>query len=113
MSNLLSIRGLTKSHGHTRALRGVDFDVDRGEVIGLLGENGAGKSTLISILGGYNVPDSGMMTIAGERYVAETPEEAMAVGIGSIRQKFKVDPELTVAQAIFRASYHVNKPAEA
>ncbi|QRZ61351.1 sugar ABC transporter ATP-binding protein [Rothia sp. ZJ932] len=112
MDNLLSIKGLTKSHGHTRALRGVDLDIARGEVVGLLGENGAGKSTLISILGGYDTPDGGTMSIAGEGYVASTSDEAMAVGIGSIRQKFSIDPELTVAQAIFRASFHANKPAD-
>ncbi|MFW0179355.1 sugar ABC transporter ATP-binding protein [Rothia sp. P7208] len=112
MENLLSVRGLTKKHDHLLALKGADFDVARGEVLGLLGENGAGKSTLISILGGWDVASSGTMTLAGEPYNPKTPDEALACGVGSIRQKFKVDPKLTVAQAIFRATFHADKSEE-
>ncbi len=103
MEHLLSVKGVTKKHEHLRALKGVDLEVGRGEVLGLLGENGAGKSTLLSILGGWDTPDSGSMVLAGEEYNPRSSEEAMACGVGSIRQKFKVDPELTVAQAIFRS----------
>lgn len=103
MEKLLSVKGLTKSHEHLRAVKGVDLEIGRGEIVGLLGENGAGKSTLISLLGGWDTPDAGTMTLAGESYKPASAEEALAAGVGSIRQKFKIDPELTVAQAIFRS----------
>ncbi len=112
MDKLLSVKGLTKKHEHLLALKGVDLEVDRGEIVGLLGENGAGKSTFLSILGGWNQPESGSMTLAGERYNPSNSDEALACGVGSIRQKFRVDPELTVAQAIFRSTYHANKSAD-
>src|SRR6185437_12051806 len=62
----LSLRGLSKSFGGTRALRGVDLDVLPGEVHGLLGENGSGKSTLIKILAGFHEPDGGEMFVDGK-----------------------------------------------
>ncbi|MFZ4509300.1 MAG: ATP-binding cassette domain-containing protein, partial [Fimbriimonas sp.] len=56
---LLSVRGLQKSFGGVRALRGVDLDIRAGEVHAICGENGAGKSTLNRILSGALVPDAG------------------------------------------------------
>lgn len=112
MDNLLSVKGVTKKHEHLRALKGVDLEVVRGEVLGLLGENGAGKSTFLSILGGWDTADSGTITLAGEPYNPTTPDEALACGVGYIRQKFKVDPELTVAQTIFRSTFHADKSPE-
>ena len=51
--------GIVKSFGGTQALRGVSLQVERGEILALLGENGAGKSTLIKVLGGIHRPDAG------------------------------------------------------
>ena len=62
---LLQIEGLTKAFPGVRALDGVDFDLQRGEVHALLGENGAGKSTLIKALGGAVVPDAGTLRLEG------------------------------------------------
>lgn len=104
MGNLLSVKDLTKNHEQLRALKGVNLEVSAGEIVGLLGENGAGKSTLLSILGGWDRPGGGSITLSGQAYAPQSPEEALAAGVGSIRQKFKVDPELTVARAIFRST---------
>lgn len=112
METLLTVTDLTKNHGHTRALKGVNFEINRGEVVGLVGENGAGKSTLISILGGWDTADSGTMVLDGEPYVAKSPDEALACGVGSIQQKFEVNPEHTIAQNIYRASFHADKEPE-
>ena len=113
MGNLLSVKNLTKNHEHLRALKGVNLEVAAGEIVGLLGENGAGKSTFLSILGGWDRPGGGTITLDGEKYAPHTPEEALEAGVGSIRQKFKVDPELTVAQAIFRSTEHAGDDEEA
>lgn len=65
---VLGFENVVKSFGGTRALKGVSFEVARGEVVALLGENGAGKSTLIKILGGIFKADQGSVTIGGEPY---------------------------------------------
>ncbi|KAB1655663.1 sugar ABC transporter ATP-binding protein [Pseudoclavibacter chungangensis] len=112
METLLTVTNVTKNHDMTRALKGVSFEIARGEVVGLVGENGAGKSTLLSILGGWTAPTSGSMELDGEPYAPQSPEEALACGVGSIQQKFVVDPDHTVAQNIFRASFHADKSPE-
>ena len=63
---LLQLREITKSFQAVRALRGVSFDLHRGEVHALLGENGAGKSTLIKVITGAHQPDSGSIEIEGK-----------------------------------------------
>jgi ABC-type sugar transport system ATPase subunit len=61
---VLELRGVRKSFGGVRALRGVDFDVLPGEVHALLGENGAGKSTLMAVAAGALAPDAGEVTVS-------------------------------------------------
>ena len=63
---LIELKGVTKSYGRVFALGGVDLHVDRGEVVGLIGDNGAGKSTLIKILAGVVKPTAGEILIRGE-----------------------------------------------
>ena len=72
-SPLLALSQLTKSFGGARALRGVNFDLQAGEVHALLGENGAGKSTLIKIVTGAHQPDGGTITVAGQIVAGLTP----------------------------------------
>ena len=63
---LIELRDITKSYGSVYALGGVNLHVDRGEVVGLIGDNGAGKSTLIKILAGVVKPTSGEIIVRGE-----------------------------------------------
>src|SRR4051812_566960 len=97
---LLELRQIAKSFGGARALRGVDFDLQAGEVHALLGENGAGKSTLIRIVTGAHQPDSGTITVAGSRVASLTPSDAHALGIACIYQQPALFPDLTVAENI-------------
>ena len=60
---VIAVRGITKHFGSIQALRGVDLEVNRGEVVGLVGDNGAGKSTLVNILSGVLQPNSGTILI--------------------------------------------------
>ena len=62
---MISIEGLSKSYGTTQALRGVTFEVPRGQVVGFLGPNGAGKTTAMRILAGYALPTAGTAKVAG------------------------------------------------
>jgi rhamnose transport system ATP-binding protein len=99
-TRLLELRQLTKSFGGARALRGIDFDLDAGEVHALLGENGAGKSTLIKIVTGAHRPDDGTITVAGQRVGDLTPAAAHKLGIACIYQQPALFPDLTVAENI-------------
>jgi len=93
---LLSMRGVTKSFGASRALDGVDLDLKAGEVHALIGENGAGKSTLMKILSGSHQPDLGTMTLAGEPFRPRGPRDARARGVAMIYQELAITPHLTV-----------------
>lgn len=65
--NLIVCQGLTKSYGHKAALTGIDLEVGRGRIVGLLGPNGSGKTTLIKLLCGLLQPTAGNLAVAGLR----------------------------------------------
>ena len=89
---LLSIAGLSKSFGATKAVRDVSFDVAAGEIVALLGQNGAGKSTIIKILAGVHPPDAGQITLAGQRM------DPAAAGIAFIHQDLGLLDWMTVGE---------------
>ena len=62
---ILSLRGISKSYGPVVAVRDVDLDVFRGEVLAICGDNGAGKSSLIKVISGAEQPSAGLMTLRG------------------------------------------------
>lgn len=97
---LLELRQLVKNYGGVRALRGVDFELQAGEVHALLGENGAGKSTLIKAVTGAHQPSGGTIAIAGEAVTDLTPATARALGIACIYQQPALFPDLSVAENI-------------
>ena len=101
MTELASLRAITKSFGGVRALKGVDFDVMGSEVHALLGENGAGKSTLMRVLGGEVQPSSGEVLIGGRHVELRDPRAAASHGIAVIHQELALAPDLTVAENIF------------
>jgi len=88
--------GVEKSFGATRALAGVDFAVDAGEVHALIGENGAGKSTLMKVLAGVHQPDAGKTAIDGADYRPANPLDARKQGVAMIYQELAVAPHLSV-----------------
>ena len=98
---LLQLTNITKSFPGVKALKGVDFELKKGEVHALVGENGAGKSTLMKILMGVYTKDSGEMALSGEQIEIDTPEEAHDHGIGMIFQELSLVPQLDVAQNIY------------
>ncbi len=93
---LLRLEEVTRSFGASRALRGVSFALEAGEVHALVGENGAGKSTLMKILSGAIRPDGGSMTLNGLRYAPRSPKEARDRGVGMIYQELALAPHLSV-----------------
>jgi simple sugar transport system ATP-binding protein len=97
----LSVRGISKSFGHVKALSDVSFDVMPGEVVGLLGDNGAGKSTLIKTLCGVHQPDTGGFVWEGEEVIFDSPRHAMATGISVVYQDLAVIPILSIYRNMF------------
>jgi rhamnose transport system ATP-binding protein len=97
---LLQLDSITKSFGAVRALKGVSFDLQSGEVHALLGENGAGKSTLIKIITGAHQPDGGAIEVNGARVEKLSPNAAQRLGIACIYQQPALFPDLTVSENI-------------
>jgi simple sugar transport system ATP-binding protein len=98
---LLEARGIVKSFGKVRALRGADFSVYAGEVVALIGDNGAGKSTLVKTLSGVHPPDAGEIIFEGEPVTFHTPEDAHALGIETVYQDLALAPDLESAANLF------------
>jgi simple sugar transport system ATP-binding protein len=98
---VLSVRGIEKSFGGVRALRGVSFDLHPGEVVGLLGDNGAGKSTLVKCIAGTHVPDAGEIRVDGQPVTIAHPDQARALGIETVFQELALIDSLDVASNLF------------
>lgn len=96
--NIVKLDGVEKHFGAVRALAGVDFAVDIGECIGLVGHNGAGKSTLMHILAGTLVPDNGQIVIGGAPRQGYGVVLAQKLGIRCVFQELSLCPNLTVAE---------------
>ncbi len=97
---LLTLTNIAKSFLAVRALRGVSFSLQAGEVHALLGENGAGKSTLIKVITGAHRPDGGTIEVAGEVVEHLTPRAAHKLGIACIYQQPALFADLSVAENI-------------
>ncbi|NIY73793.1 sugar ABC transporter ATP-binding protein [Marivivens donghaensis] len=98
---VLAARDVTKSFGAVRALKGVNFDVHRGQVTTLFGENGAGKSTLMKILSGVQKPSTGTIILDGEPVELDSTTDAQERGICIIHQELSLAPNMTVRDNIF------------
>jgi ribose transport system ATP-binding protein len=101
MSQLLKVEGISKGFPGVQALDGVNFELDQGEVLALVGENGAGKSTLMKILSGIYTMDAGRIVIDGDEVDVNDPKVAQKLGISIIHQEMHLMPHLTVAQNIY------------
>ncbi|MGP6189577.1 MAG: sugar ABC transporter ATP-binding protein [Vulcanimicrobiaceae bacterium] len=97
---LLVMSGIVKTFPGVRALDGVSFDVERGEVHALVGENGAGKSTLMKVLAGAYRADAGEISLDGRVVSIDGPRAAEALGIGMIYQEFNLVPHLGVIENV-------------
>jgi D-xylose transport system ATP-binding protein len=93
---VLTMRGIGKRFGAVRALTDVDFWVNQGEVVALIGDNGAGKSTLVKVLAGVHPPDSGTIEFDGEPVHIGSPADAQRLGIETIFQDLALCDNLDV-----------------
>jgi simple sugar transport system ATP-binding protein len=110
MTEVLRAEHLAKTFGAVTALSDVDLRLERGEVLGLIGDNGAGKSTLIKILCGFQRPDSGRILLDGQEVTLKSVEHARALGIDTVYQDLALINELSVYHNMFLGREHVRWP---
>ena len=91
---MIKIENLVKTFGAKRAVDGISFNVERGEVVGFLGPNGSGKSTTMRMITGYYAPDGGKVTVGGHD-VVESPLQAKRL-IGYLPENAAAYPDMTV-----------------
>jgi simple sugar transport system ATP-binding protein len=100
-NRIVELRDVSKSFGKVRALKNVDFFVDDAEVVGLIGDNGAGKSTLIKIVSGVHAPDSGEVSIYGQKMDQWSVAAARQSGIETVYQDRALAVQQTISRNIF------------
>jgi simple sugar transport system ATP-binding protein len=103
------MKGVYKSFGGVQVLQDVDFHLDRGEVVGLLGDNGAGKSTLIKIITGYHQPDQGELLFDGEPVHDLTVPRARELGVETVYQERALAEQQPLWRNIFVGRYISNR----
>jgi ribose transport system ATP-binding protein len=101
MTAVLEVRNVSKSFPGVKALQDVSFAINKGEVVGLIGENGAGKSTLLKVLNGIYAPDNGGIFVNGQPIAINSPREAFDSGIAMVFQEQSILPTLSVAENMF------------
>lgn len=101
MEPVIETIGLTKRFGQVEAVKGVDFRISRGEVVGLLGDNGAGKSTFVSMLSGASTPSAGALVIDGVERTFSSPRAAQDLGIQTVYQDLSLALHLTPAENVY------------
>jgi ABC-2 type transport system ATP-binding protein len=104
--DVITVRGLKKSYGHTDAVRGVSLDIREGEIFGLLGPNGAGKTTLLECIVGLRVPDEGEIAVAGIDATRRGRDVQQRIGV--VLQSTALQDKITPREALqlFAAFYH-------
>lgn len=107
---IVDVRDLHKSYGGTEVIKGVDFQVRKGEVVCIIGPSGAGKSTLLRCLNGLETPTSGMVVVNGHDLGSkDTNIDKVREQIGMVFQHFNLFPNMTVAENIMLAPTLVHK----
>lgn len=100
---VLSVRDVSKSFGAIKAVQGVSFDVNPGEILGLIGPNGSGKSTLFNCILGQYPPTSGEVFVNGENVAGRRACDLNKLGIGRTFQQLSVFPKMSVIDNVILA----------
>jgi len=105
---VISVRGLRRSYGSNEAVRGIDLEIDAGEVFAFLGPNGAGKTTTVEILEGFRSRDGGEVTVLGED--PAQADRAWRERVGFVLQQSKPDAYLTVRESLSLFAGYYTQP---
>jgi D-xylose transport system ATP-binding protein len=98
---VLALKGVSKSFGPVQALSDVDFEVQSGEVVALVGDNGAGKSTLVKTIAGIHPADEGSIIFEGNEVKIHGPTDAVHLGIATVYQDLALCDNLDVVENLF------------
>lgn len=96
----VQMKGVTKKFGSVVANNKVNLEINKGEILSLLGENGSGKTTLMNMLSGIYFPDEGEIFIDGNAVTIKSPRDAFGFGIGMIHQHFKLVNVLSAVENV-------------
>lgn len=97
---LLEITGLTKAFGGVQALQGIDFSIEREEIVSVIGPNGAGKTSFFNVISGFFEPDEGDIRFGGHQITGLTPSQITTAGIARTFQNVRLFPNLTVLENV-------------
>ncbi len=101
---VLSMTGVSKRFGAVQALKDIEFSVDPGEVVALVGDNGAGKSTLVKTIAGVYPPDEGNVVFDGAPVAITSPAQAQELGIATVFQDLALCDNLDVVGNLYLGS---------
>ena len=107
---IVELKGICKRFGGIDALKDVDLELRRGEIMGIVGDNGAGKSTLMKILSGAYIADEGEIWVDGRRAHIRNPQDSTDLGIGMIYQDLALFNNFDVAKNIFVGREYTRGP---
>jgi ABC-type branched-subunit amino acid transport system ATPase component len=102
---LLKVEGLSRSFGGLRAVSGVSFDVNAGEILGIIGPNGAGKTTLFNLLNGVLTADDGSAILGGESMLGKKVHAVCRMGVGRTFQVVRSFPRLPLLDNVIVGAY--------
>ncbi len=106
---LMKATGIHKWYGKIHAVKGVDFTINKGEILGLIGDNGAGKSSLLKVLSGYHHQDKGEIFIEGEKVKISSPADARTLGIETVYQERALVDSMSLARNFYMGREPVGK----
>ena len=110
---MLVVRDIHAGYGRVEVLKGIDLEVDEGEVVCLLGANGAGKSTLLKVISGLITPLSGSISFLGREMTKRKTDEIVRAGISHVPEGRQIFASLTVQQNLLLGAYaHGSKRAD-
>jgi ABC-type sugar transport system ATPase subunit len=107
---IVELKGICKRFGGIDALKDVDLQLKRGEIMGIVGDNGAGKSTLMKVLSGAYVADEGEIWVNGQRTHIRNPQDSTDLGIGMIYQDLALFNNFDVTKNIFVGREYTRGP---
>jgi branched-chain amino acid transport system ATP-binding protein len=107
---MLEVRNLDAGYGQVQVLRGIDIDVQEGEIVAVLGSNGAGKSTLNNNISGLFKPFGGTIRFQGDDITGNAPADIVSRGLVQVPEGRRIFPNLTVRENLEMGSYRRGKP---
>ena len=109
---MLEVKNLHVHYGFIEAIKGIDFEVNRGEVIALIGANGAGKTTILHTVSGLLAPSEGTVTFEGKDITGVPGHKIVSMGMAHVPEGRRVFQELTVLQNLKMGAYTRKDKAE-